>query len=192
MQEKHGKSRPIRCFIGITYKLCPAARKLYENLQQMAEKGSSRLRPVAEENLHITLKFLGSVDESQLAAIEHAMVQIAARHNALQLSPKGIGYFKNSIWIGVERSPALLGLAAELNLAFATLGFRSAEKAYVPHITMARFKDKASISLSELTTTFGDEIWDEFTANAITLYKSDTLSEGAKYTSLSKAELKQP
>ena len=120
------------------------------------------------------------------------MAQIAARHNALQLSPKGIGYFKNSIWIGIERSPELLALATELNLAFATLGFRSVEKAYVPHITMARFKDKANISLPELTATFGSQIWDGFTATAIVLYRSDTLSEGAKYTSLSQAELKQP
>ena len=66
MQEKRGKSKHIRCFIGIAYKLCPQARKLYENLQQMAEKRSARLRLVAEKNLHITLKFLGSVDKSQL------------------------------------------------------------------------------------------------------------------------------
>lgn len=186
---KEEKNQRIRCFVGIVYRPTKEFNKFARSLSQLKASESSRLRMTADENLHITLKFLGTVEETHLAVIENTLQQIAARHNPLDLLLSGIGKFKNSIWVGVETKPELLALVAELNMAFATLGIAQAEDKYVPHITVARYKQLDEVHFAELKTAFGSERFEEINAPTITLFRSDTLPEGARYTSIADFKL---
>ena len=186
---KEEKSRRIRCFVGIAYRPSKEFNKFAQSLAQLNASESSRLRMTADENLHITLKFLGSVEETHLAVIENTLQQIATRHKRLGLGRRGIGKFKNSIWVGAETTPELLALVGELNMAFATLGISQAEEKYVPHITVARHKQLDEGHFAKLKTAFGSELFKEFNAPTITLFRSDTLPKGARYTAISDFKL---
>ncbi len=185
---KH-KPTIVRCFIGIRFALTTEIDPLRKAIARLAELKESSVRLVPDENLHITLKFVGSVEESKLAAIEGIMKQVAAQHAPMSLESRGMGFFKNSIWVGIAENEMLARLAANLNIACVPLGIAQEEKAYLPHVTVARLGKGAKLKLSQLLEEFGDQSWGELTANKICLYRSDTLPEGARYTVISEAEL---
>ena len=186
---KPDKPVQVRCFAGIRFDRLEMLQGLLAELDQLVDDPASGLRIVPPANLHITLKFLGSVDEPQLSAIDLALKEVATGHGPLQLDYAGVGVFKNSIWVGVVANESLTRLATAIDLACAELGFRREDKAYVPHITLARFDREGKIKLSALQEKFADRRWGEGRINAMQLYKSETLPQGAKYSVLSQYQL---
>lgn len=191
-RERKIKPKVVRCFIGIRFALVTEIdplRKTVANLAEVAEAKEASIRLVPDENLHITLKFVGSVEESKLAAIEGVMKQVAAQHEPMALQSRSTGFFKNSIWVGIEENQQLSKLADDLNLACVPLGIAQEEKAYLPHVTVARLGKGAKMALSKELNEFTERKWGELLASKICLYRSDTLPEGARYTVISEAEL---
>ncbi len=140
---KTPKPLKLRCFIGVKFSLQGEIRPLTEALSQIDDE-AARIRIVHAKNLHITLKFLGSVLASQLDEIEARLKQLASRHEPLALHCRGIGLFKNSLWLGISPNDRLSTIAADLNQAFSTQVPGSNDrttntKPYVPHVTVARF-----------------------------------------------------
>ena len=180
------KSKPshLRCFVGIRFTLHDQIKTLLTDLANCTQDESSKLRIAPPENLHITLKFLGSVPEQQLITIQSVLKQLAANYQPFDLSYSGIGFFKNSIWIGVESNNYLNSIAGMVDQAYSELGFSPEHKPYVPHITLARFGKNAKIKLSALQEKYAGKSWGNTKVDKIRLYKSDTLSEGARYTIL--------
>lgn len=183
---KEPKPPKLRCFIGIRFTLQDEIRSLTEDLSQIDDE-AARIRIVHAKNLHITLKFLGSVLESQLDEIETRLKQLASRHEALTLHCEGIGFFKNSLWLGISPNDGLCTLAADLNQAFpsqaAANNDRAAnEKPYVPHVTVARFSREAKPRLLIVERNYADTHWGEFRAKQFHLYRSLTLEDGARYS----------
>ena len=183
------KPKKVRCFIGIQFTLGTQIDALRKAIAHMAEVKETSIRLVPDENLHVTLKFLGSVEESNLAAIEGVMKQVAAQHPKLSLQSRGMGFFKNSIWVGIAENPALTKLAADLNLACIPLGIVKEEKPYLPHVTVARLGKGSKLALSKLPDQFAGQSWGELAVAKICLYRSDTLADGARYTVISEAKL---
>ena len=190
---KKGKSRPsrLRCFVGIQFTLHYQIQALLTDLNLCAEDEASKLRIAAPGNLHITLKFLGSVKEEGLDSIQPLVEQFAARHNPFDLNCTGIGIFKNSIWIGVESNDLLTSLVSDLNQAFLHLGYEPELKPYTPHITLARFGKHAMIKLSALQQKYAGKSWGTIRVDKIRLYKSDTRPEGARHTILKSYALEE-
>lgn len=96
-------------------------------------------RRVPGQNLHITLVFLGELDEPQIEAIRG--VADAATWRGASLVLDRIGYWKRSriIWAGSQDgSDALSALAADLRDRLQRLGFRIEERPFVPHVTLYR------------------------------------------------------
>lgn len=106
----------------------------------------NRLRSVArgnfsrEENLHLTLAFLGEVEPRRAPAVCRAMEEVPM--SRLLLRFEKVGAFRRTggdiWWIGLEKSPALLELQNNLAESLAAAGFLTEERGFVPHITMAR------------------------------------------------------
>ena len=98
-------------------------------LRRGAGAAASDVRWVAEENLHLTLQFLGAVPEERVAAVEKALSEVAAAARPLSLEVKGAGGFPNArrprvVWLGLAGDvPALSALAAELGRRLTPLGF---------------------------------------------------------------------
>jgi RNA 2',3'-cyclic 3'-phosphodiesterase len=172
----------VRCFFGLEFALYEQLAPLLQDLAQVAEDPVSKLRLSAAANMHLTLKFLGSIPETQLAAIERVMQQLAPAHPPLQLHCAGLGLFKNSLWVGIEENEELHALTGDLDRACALLGIASEQNVYVPHVTVARFSPAARNGLSTLIPQYADKKWGDLLADQAHLYRSDTLPEGARYS----------
>ena len=94
------------------------------------------------ESLHVTLKFIG---EQPDAAIEQIKNELAARSrpDAPQIQFRGYGFFPTAksprvFWIGMEAGPELAALAAAIDEKMAALGIPKEDRAFSPHLTLAR------------------------------------------------------
>ncbi len=105
---------------------------------------SPQTRWVRPENLHVTLKFIGEMPETKLAAIRNALAGVQSeQHVALDF--RGLGFFPNEkhprvFWAGIEASPNLKTLAAEIDGATEKLGIPREQRPFSPHLTLARFE----------------------------------------------------
>lgn len=106
------------------------------------------LRWLPADNLHLTLKFLGDIEGSEVQRLEETLRRVAARHRPLRLQVGGLGAFPSLrrtsvLWIGVAPDPALLALQRETELELSRLGYVRELKPYRPHITVARTRTGA-------------------------------------------------
>ena len=100
---------------------------------------------VPRERRHLTLKFLGDVDEAGATKLVEAADRAAARHSPLEMYVREVGAFPNFrrarvVWIGVEQEPRLELLHHDLELACAEQGFEVEGRPFRPHITLARVR----------------------------------------------------
>jgi len=135
-----------RIFVAVA--LDAALREAVADLQRRVEEAGAPLRWVKPENLHFTLRFLGSISEAQLRR-----VQIAAREAARGVAPfvvslAGLGAFPGRerpqvVWVGVgEGAEPLRALAARLDDALARQRFPREPRGFEPHLTLARVKEQ--------------------------------------------------
>lgn len=185
------KPPKARCFFGIKFTLVPEIQPIRDGLALLDGGEAENVRLAPDQNLHITLKFLGSVEETNLPTLESILQEMAIRHAPLTLLSKGAGSFKNSCWVGIENHDALNALVKDLDTACLALGLAAEEKNYLPHVTVARFSKNAKPQFAPLLEKFKEQSWGEISVDKICLYRSDTLPEGARYTVISEAKLEK-
>jgi len=139
----------IRLFVGI---MLPPELRL--RLSTLAS-GLPGAKWVDAGNLHVTLRFIGEVDEGMARDIDEALLQIRAPRFSLALA--GAGHFGNgasarAIWIGVEKNPALLHLHDKIEHALMRLRLAPEGRRYVPHVTLARLRQVPPARLQEFLT----------------------------------------
>jgi len=101
---------------------------------------------VPEENIHITLRFIGEVFEHAAEDIVHALAEIDA--DPFDVAISGAGHFETgnkvrALWLGVERNDALIHLRDRVESALVRCGIRPEGRRFKPHVTLARLKDVA-------------------------------------------------
>jgi 2'-5' RNA ligase len=182
--------RMIRAFLAIT----PAAEVLQEigNLQ-------SRLKPscpfdirwLKPENIHLTLKFFGSVSEEDIMVLARIVEQHSPVLAPLQLTVTKLGVFPSLqrprvLWIGLEGETAPLStLQQKLEQGWVACGFTKEDRPFQPHLTIGRIK--SSRSAGDPVTFLaqaGDCSAGSFRADGLTLFQSDLTPRGAVYTQL--------
>jgi RNA 2',3'-cyclic 3'-phosphodiesterase len=136
----------LRLFVGIAL---PPEIKL--RLQPLCS-GIPGARWVDPDNHHVTLRFIGEVDELMASDIDEALQQIKARR--FEMTLVGIGQFSDrSLWAGVDKNPALLHLRDKVESAVVRQGLPPEGRRYAPHVTLARLKgvseDRIQLYLSE-------------------------------------------
>lgn len=143
-----------------------------------------------EEQLHLTLRFVGEVDrhcaEDLAAALQHV------RHPALDLSLRGIGCFqrhgKGTLWAGVARQPALHALHKKVDQICRRAGIVPDGRAYHPHITLARFSRDAG-PYEPFLHDRAELASPAFHVDGFRLYESRLGSEGARYETVARYPL---
>ena len=128
-----------------------ARQTVHESAEQWRSlvKHSSWYDPA---DYHITLKFLGDVDEAEQPRLTAAAAPIAAETEPLMVQAASFGGFPNMrapsvLWAGVQANRELDRLAARLEAAMVGLGLRTERRRYQPHITVARCRLTASDGL---------------------------------------------
>jgi len=98
---------------------------------------------VRPDGLHLTLKFLGDVDEVQEPSLRGALGQVAGEARPVTLHVEGFGVFPDFrrpriVWAGVAPDPALELLQHRVEQVFAPLGFPTEARTFRPHLTLGR------------------------------------------------------
>ncbi|MDP3283864.1 MAG: RNA 2',3'-cyclic phosphodiesterase [Desulfobacterales bacterium] len=184
----------IRAFIALRLpeNILSSINKTQEDLKQYRLP----VRWVRPENIHLTLKFFGNINESDTEIIGIAMGDCAACRSPLTLSAKGIGVFPSVarprvIWAGLSgQISLLLSFQDALEKRLEKSGFKKEERPFKGHLTIGRFKDRVnSERLIEALRKHKDFNTDLFNAGEIILFKSDLLPAGPVYTELLKVPL---
>ena len=177
----------MRLFVAL--ELPAAVRENLAALLKALRAVSPQTRWVRPENLHLTLKFMGEVPETEFAVIRNALA--AARSDQpVALEFRGLGFFPNEkrprvFWAGIEASPNLKTLAAEIDRAAEKLGIPREQRPFAPHLTLARFEppelpEKLRSAIEEnAAREFGS-----FRTNQYLLIESKLKPSGAGYTTL--------
>src|SRR5437764_11153765 len=119
----------LRLFVGIEF---PPELKLDLS---MLETGISGAKWVDAVNLHLTLRFIGEVDEGVAADIDEALARVRARRFTLQLAGAGVfgGGRPRQLWVGVERHPELVALRDKIEQALISIILEHQQRKYAPH-----------------------------------------------------------
>ncbi|HXO37485.1 MAG TPA: RNA 2',3'-cyclic phosphodiesterase [Candidatus Acidoferrum sp.] len=143
------------------------------------------------EGLHVTLKFVGHVDDAVVEQIKVALASIKTAPFAVRFT--GVGFFPNPkaarvFWTGVDGGDHLPRLASTIDTALEKLGFPRDTKPYHPHLTLARTSERP---LRELQTLLADPPprFGTMTAREFFLYQSQPQKGGSKYTKLERFAL---
>ncbi|HYZ90833.1 MAG TPA: RNA 2',3'-cyclic phosphodiesterase [Actinomycetota bacterium] len=140
---------------------------------------------------HLTLKFLGNVDDERVGEIGEALRAVARKHRPFDASFDDIGGFPNLsrprvLWIGVgEGADPMSALAAGIESGLEPLGFEPEGRPFRGHFTLARFpKPRVIGALPEL-----DVPSDIFGVSDVVLFRSQLHPKGARYTALERFPL---
>ena len=181
----------MRAFVAIfpPPELQAAVTGALETVQRLDDK----VRWVRPENIHLTLKFLGNVQEETLGNLGAALEETCAGHKAFDIGLVRLGAFPSArrariLWIGVDAgSDQLRALAADLESALIPLGFEREKRAFTPHLTLGRVRSRP-VNFDGLPTTIGDlrfRVWH------IELIESTLSREGATYRTIQAFALKE-
>jgi RNA 2',3'-cyclic 3'-phosphodiesterase len=160
--------------------------------------GSSGVRWVAAENIHLTLKFLGDVSPSSLASIQDMLKTESGLHPRFHLKVGGLGTFPSQkrlrvVWLGVDTPPELVSLQRGLESASTKLGYTPETRPFSPHLTLGRVRENVTTAeLIALTSALKENKINAlgvFLVEEIHLFKSDLLPGGSVYTRLYSASL---
>lgn len=182
-QARKAKSKTLRCFFGLALRNPEVFAPLQQQLVEVATD-EDKLRLSPPENLHITLAFLGALPSSQLDETKLLGVSVGRKHSPLELSCRGAGHFKNSIWVGIADTPELGALASSFKQAGSLLGMPKDPKPFQAHITVARFAPAGRQKFLPIIEKFSEQHWLDFTARKAYLYLSETRQEGPRYSIL--------
>lgn len=137
------RGRRLRLFVGLRVGTGPAAR-LAQLARHLAHDDAA-LRPVPEQDLHLTLQFLGSCDEAEVPVLGAALEQVARATAPFEVAYGGLGAFppghdQRLLWAGVQDGPpgALAALARAVGAALGPLGHPPEARPLLPHVTLAR------------------------------------------------------
>ncbi|MEX2453660.1 MAG: RNA 2',3'-cyclic phosphodiesterase [Rhodospirillaceae bacterium] len=137
--------------------------------------GIEGARWVAPENLHLTLRYIGDVQEDRGEDIVAALDGVRAAPLTVTLA--GTGHFDtgaraHSAWVGVEKTPEIVALHEKLDRALVRVGFEPEGRKYTPHVTLARFRRPRSGHLRDWLEANAPFAAPPFEARAFTLYES--------------------
>lgn len=149
------------------------------------------LRWVPEENLHLTLLFIGEVERQLAEDIAAALANL--RSQPLSLRINGVGQFaqrnRGALWAGVEPRNAVAALAAKVERACVSTGVQPERRAFHPHITLARWSRGSKQEVDAFLQRNGGLSSGPFTVRSFTLLESRLSRHGAHYEAVTEYPL---
>ena len=138
----------IRCFLAV--EIDDAARESITGLIRKMSVNAPDVRWAVPENLHLTLKFFGDVEETDTWEIFKAIQAALGDMPSFRMRFATVGAFPaddrpRAVWIGIEEGRQMLcNLQACIDQRMLDLGYPSESRRYQPHLTIGRARDKIS------------------------------------------------
>jgi 2'-5' RNA ligase len=149
----------------------------------LLQGGMPGARWVPPENMHLTLRFIGDVDEALARDIDDMLADVRAPSFSLAL--KGVGEFGRkegrALWAGVTNDDALLHLAAKIESALQRMGLPAETRKYSPHVTLARLKDVAMGDIQTFLATHAMFKSPPFDVTQFALFSSQPSARSSRY-----------
>lgn len=144
---------------------------------------ASDLHWVAEDNLHLTLRFIGEVERPLANDIAAGLERI--RSESFELRIAGAGTFDRrgggALWAAVSPKEPVSALAAKVERACVAAGLEPEHRAFHPHVTLARWRGRRTRDLDRSLTRTASLSSDAFEVAAFTLFESHLSRHGAHY-----------
>jgi len=181
---------PHRLFIGIR----PPAAIREALLDTMEALDGARW--VDEDNLHLTLRFVGGVERPAANDLAEALARVECLRFELRID--GTGAFDRSrrhqsyphaVWASVPRTAPLEGLRQKVERACETAGLGRETRRFTPHITLAR-TDRATEPVAGWLSTWGGLAAGPWTVEHFILYESHLAHTGAVYEEVARYALR--
>ena len=146
---------------------------------------------VADDNIHLTLRFIGEVERPIANDIADALSRIAFSPFELRLS--GVGRFDRrsggAIWAGVEPKAAVTELAAKIDRACVAAGMEPDRRAFHPHVTVARYGRRNAEAAKDFERRNADLSSPPFAVDRFVLFESHLSRHGAHYEEVAEFRL---
>lgn len=143
------RSQQLRLFVAceLPEEVRRALGRLQDDLRRL---GADRLRWVRPESIHVTLKFLGDIDEARVDELSAALAEAVGPFE-LRLRLAKLGGFGGArlrvVWVGLEGDiDGLAALARRVEEALTRLGFPSERRPFAGHLTLARVPDAVPLA----------------------------------------------
>ena len=135
------------------------------------------------DNFHLTLRFIGEVDEALAGDIDDVLSTL--RGAPFPLTLKGAGSFggrdAHSLWVGVAPCEPLLQLAARVEIALQRIGLKAEGRKFTPHVTLARLRDAPPNRVQGFLADHSLFSSGPFPVDRFGLYSSHPTAHGSQY-----------
>jgi len=184
----------VRAFIAIAVpeSVLRSCEELMARLKGLNLQG----RFAKTRSIHLTLQFLGNIDEDQIAGIARVLEQAGKEVAPFDLEMGQSGVFPHLanprvVWIGVEPVDAIMNLQSKIQQGLEPLGFPEENRDFHAHLTLLRLKSRKNLGgLREYLQAEGPRLQaGVIKAEEIHLYQSILKPEGAEYRKLFTARL---
>ncbi len=176
-------------------------RQVQEQLMKQLRHTASdvRVQWVRPDSIHLTLKFLGDIDEARVEDIRAALLSAVETQSRLTVEVGGLGVFPDLraprvLWVGLfGQVDALMRVAAEVEAAVTGVGFPPESRPLSPHLTLARIKERSrevGKGLTDSGLMTQPFRVGSLAVHAVCLMKSDLNPSGAVYSRLVEVPLK--
>lgn len=165
---------------------------LHERAAEMAPR--ARITWVPPERLHVTVRFIGNVDDHRTRAIRSAL-EAPLTVKPFNLIVAGVGTFPKGrpprvIWAGISQGLSeLQQMEQEISGRLERRGIAREERDYTPHVTLARVRDAAGLRASPLLQGLSEGTLGTSRVDAATLFESRLSPKGPAYISLQRTPL---
>jgi 2'-5' RNA ligase len=184
----------MRTFVAVP--IPPPVRARLVQVQEALRRADADVRWVEAENLHLTLKFLGDLEEPEVERLRELLGQEARRWPELSLRYEGVGVFPSSglprvVWAGARGDlEKLAGLAQAIERAALQVGVPREGRPFVAHLTLGRVKSGRRLEAlrsaleNQREASFGDQ-----TLRGFVLLQSTLTPQGSIYEPLAEFPL---
>lgn len=157
--------------------------ELIRDLLIDAMDDSADFRWQDDEQLHLTLRFVGEVDRPVAEDLATALSRI--RSSPFELRITGAGRFEQrssgALWVGIEPKAPVAALAAKVERACQSIGLEPERRAFHPHITLARWKGRRTREVHEFLERTRGLSSEPFAVTEFILFESRLSRHGAHY-----------
>ena len=181
----------FRGFIAIDINATPNILKFLKDIAN----SNADVKLVEPQNIHITLKFLGDVQEDKINDIEQIMKDSVKEIEPFTIKLSETGVFPNQnyirvVWIGIKDAEAIETIARSIDERLSQLGFKKEKRGFSAHLTIGRVKTaKNKQLLLKAIENYKDFEFSTQDVNSIKLKKSDLTPKGPIYTTLNEVKL---
>lgn len=185
----------VRAFIAI--ETPETVRSALAELQRELRDCRADIRWVNPDNIHLTLKFLGDIEEKRIDRIVAGIRGSCKGNDPFRLEVRGLGLFPNLrsprvLWADVLEEGSLTGLQGRIEDAMDLLGFKSEKRRYSPHLTVGRFRSqKGKDRIFQGIEQHNRESFGTINVHTVTLMKSRLEPAGAVYSRLAVVPLRR-